>query len=264
MRLNDRRVLIAFIAAIFVAPTCLNSISAQQKPPAKPNCPVTGVSCPSEVYVKDKLTFKAEVTAGDFNVQPTYNWTVSAGTISSGQGTSAIEVNTSGMAPHSTVTATVDVGGFARECGYGSTAASCTTSVMKKAEARKLDEYGRLTAKDESLRLDNFVIELNSDPTVRGHIISYNPRNGKPGDAQKAADRVRDYLVKKRGIDSSRVVTVTGGSREEPTVELWIVPAGAQLPKPTPAVKPSPRPQSRSQSLGFQRSRLKSSPVSPL
>ena len=45
-------------------------------------------------------------------------------------------------------------------------------------------------------------------------------------------------FIRKRGLDRSRVVTVTGGSREKPTVELWIVPSGAALSKPTPTVKP--------------------------
>jgi len=99
--------------------------------------------------------------------------------------------------------------------------------------------------KDENVRLDNFMIELQSDPTTQAHIISYNARAGRPGDAQKAADRIKDYLIRKRGLDWSRLVTVTGGSREKPTIELWIVPAGAPLPKPTPTVKPSkPKPNS--------------------
>lgn len=215
-----------------------SATSAQQKQQAQPKCPVTKVTCPSEVYVKDTLTFTAQVSGGDPKVQPTYNWTVSAGTIQSGQGTSTIEVDTSEVAADSTVNATVDLNGFDRSCGYGSTASSCTSSVMKKAEARKMDEYGKLMPKDEEARLDNFMIEFMSDPTAQAHIISYNARTNRPGDAQKAADRAKDYLIKKRGLDASRVVTVTGGSREKPTVELWIVPTGAQLPKPTPAVKP--------------------------
>lgn len=160
-----------------------------------------------------------------------------AGSIESGQGTPTIEVTTTGLTPDSTVTATVDAGGFDRECGYGSTAASCTSIVLKKAEARKLNEYGALKPKDEEAKLDNFIVELNLDPTAQGYIISYNARTSRPGDAQKAADRTKNYLIRKRGLEPNRIVTVTGGSREDTTVELWIVPAGAPLPKPTPTAK---------------------------
>lgn len=233
MKLNDRcfRFLLMVVALLMLAGA--SAISAQQKQQAPPKCPVTKVICPDQVYAKDKLTIIANVRGGDPKVQPTYNWTVSAGAISSGQGTPIIVVDTSEVEAGSSVTATVEAGGFDRGCGYGSSMNSCTTAVMKKAEARKLDEYGKLTPKDESARLDNFMIELMSDPTAQAHIISYNASTSRPGDAQKAADRAKDYLIKKRGLDPSRVVTVTGGSREQPTVELWIVPAGAPLPKPT-------------------------------
>lgn len=220
-------------------PSAVVRVSAQQKQPAPANCPVTKVTCPDQVYAKDKLTIIANVSGGNPKVQPTYNWTVSAGTISSGQGTATIQVDTSEVEGGSTVTATVEAGGFDRSCGYGSTASSCTSEVMKKAEARKLDEYGKLMAKDEEAKLDSFMIALMSDPTAQAHIISYNASTSRPGDAQKAADRAKDYLIKKRGLDPSRLVTVTGGSREQPTVQLWIVPSGAPLPKPTPTVKPT-------------------------
>jgi hypothetical protein len=241
MKLNDRFVFtMAMVVALFMlgGPSAVFRVSAQQKQPAPTNCPVTKMTCPDQVYAKDKLTIMANVSGGDPKVQPTYNWTVSAGAISSGQGTSIIQVDTSGLEGGSSVTATVEAGGFDRSCGYGSTAASCTSEVMKKAEAKKLDEYGTLTPKDESARLDNFMIELMSDPTAQAHIISYSASTSRPGDAQKAADRAKDYLIRKRGLDPSRVVTVTGGSREKPMVELWIVPSGAPLPKPTPTVKP--------------------------
>ena len=82
-----------------------------------------------------------------------------------------------------------------------------------------------------------FAQQKPRDPTAQAHIISYDARTGRPGDAQKVADRIKEYLLKRRGLDSSRLVTVTRGSRAEPTVELWIVPSGAQLPKPTAEVK---------------------------
>ena len=236
MKLNDRFVFtMVMVVALFML-VGASAISAQQKQQAQPKCPVLRVTCPDQVFVKDALTITVDVRGGDPKLNPTYNWSVSAGVISSGQGTSTIQIDTSEVAGDSSVTATVELGGFAPECSRTS---SCTTSVMKKAEARKLDEYGKLMPKDEEARLDNFMIELMSDPAAQAHIISYNASTSRPGDAQKAADRAKDYLIRKRGLDPSRVVTVTGGSREKPTVELWIVPAGAALPKPTPTVTPS-------------------------
>lgn len=45
----------------------------------------------------------------------TYNWSVSAGSISSGQGTSSITVDTKGQADNS-ITATVELSGAPRDC----------------------------------------------------------------------------------------------------------------------------------------------------
>ena len=211
-------------------------VSAQQNP-AKPACPVTQVTCPDMVYVNDKLRISADVRGGDAKGTTTFNWSISAGSIESGQGTSTIEVSTKELSDGESVTATVEVGGYDRDCGYGQIAASCTTSVMKKAEARKLDEYGKLTPKEENDRLDKFTIEINMDPTAQSYIIAYGGRTGRAGDAQKAADRAKAYLANKRGLDPGRIVTVDGGYREQPALELWLVPSRAPLPGPTPTVK---------------------------
>lgn len=235
----DRSVLKASMVIVFIlflGVSAIVSVSAQQK--QKPQCPVTKVSSPDSVFPKDPLKFIANVSGGDSNVTPTYNWSVSAGSISSGQGTSVIDVDTSEVAGDSTITATVELGGFDRACGYGSTASSSTTSILKKAEARKTDEYGKLMAKDENARLDNFAIELMNDPLTQGYIVVYNGRASRPGDAKTAVNRAKGYLTKKRGLDPGRVMAVDGGYREEPGVELWIVPSGAEPPKASPTVEP--------------------------
>lgn len=241
MRINYRRffMLLTVVSLLLFSASVRFNVAAQQNQQAKPNCPATKMVCPDSIFTGEKLMFTANVSGGDQQVTPTYNWTVSAGSISSGQGMPTIEVDTSEVPPNSTVTATVDVGGFSRECGYGSTTASCTASVMKKAEARKMDEYGALKPIDENARLDNFAIELQNDPTAQGYVIAYGGRVSKAGDAQKTSIRVKDYLVKKRGLDAGRVMILDGGHREESTVELWIVPSGAEPPQPMPTVDPS-------------------------
>lgn len=239
MNLYTRRFAILFAFALLLLNPSLRSsfVSAQQKAPVKPDCPITKVTCPDMVYINDKLVMTANVSGGDSNVTPTYNWSVSAGTIESGQGTSTIQISTNDLSDGESVTSTVELGGYSRDCGYGQTAASCTTSLMKKAEARKLDEYGKLLPKDENERLDKFTIELQMDPTAQAYIIAYGGRVSRAGVAQRAADKAKGYLVTKRGLDRDRIVTIDGGYREQPAIELWLVPSRASLPKPTPTVK---------------------------
>jgi hypothetical protein len=202
----------------------------------KPPCPTVSVSCPTEVDAGQPLTFTAAVdNVGSLTL--TYNWSVSAGTISSGQGTSSITVDTT-EAGGGTITATVELGGVDPIC---SRTASCTTSVKPiiKPEPRKFDEYGNIRFNDEKARLDNYAIELQNDPTAQGTIIAYGSCEGE---GQTRADRAKNYLVNTRGIDAGRITAVDGGCREDLTVQLWIVPSGATAPAATESsVTPCPQ-----------------------
>ncbi|MDQ3919889.1 MAG: PKD domain-containing protein, partial [Acidobacteriota bacterium] len=204
--------------------------------PTPPPCPTVSVSCPDTGTLGQPVTFTANVSGGDPAVTPTFNWTVSAGTISSGQGTSSITVDTTGVAGGTTVTATVNVGGYPASCSVSS---SCTTSFAKPQTARKVDEYGNIRFNDEKARLDNFAIELQNDPTSQGYLICYGGRRGRAGEAQARCDRAKNYLTTTRGIDAGRIMTVDGGYREDLTVELWVVPSGANPPTASPTVDPS-------------------------
>jgi hypothetical protein len=209
-------------------------------------CPTVSVSCPNSVAQGDPITFNASVgSAGDATV--TYNWTVSAGTISSGQGTSSITVDTAGIGGQS-VTATVELGGLDPSC---SRTASCTTGVeVPPQTCRKFDEYSDLRFNDEKARLDNLAIQLQQDPTAQAYYVVFGSC-----DTEGAARSTRavDYLVNNRGIDRGRITVVDGGCRETLTVELWICPQGAGAPaatntatvSPCPACKVKPRPRAR-------------------
>ncbi len=187
----------------------------------RPPCPTVSVSCPSSVDPGAAITFSSSLSS---SANVTYNWSVSAGTISSGQGTSSITVDTAGLGGQ-TVTATVEVGGLDPAC---SRTASCSTSITTPAApATKFDEYGNIKFNDEKARLDNYAIQLQNQPGAQGYIIAYG---SCAGEAQARADRAKDYLVNTRGIDAGRIVTMDGGCRSDLSVELWIVPTGATAP----------------------------------
>jgi hypothetical protein len=182
------------------------------------------------------ITFTASVTP-DTNV--TYNWSVSAGTISSGQGTSSITVDTANLGGQ-TVTATVELGGLDPAC---TRTASCSTAVKgPPAVPTKFDEYGNIKFNDEKARLDNYAIQLQNQPGTQAYIIAYGTC---AGEAQARADRAKDYLVNTRGIDAGRITTIDGGCRSDLTVELWIVPSGATPPAASTDNIISPCPECR-------------------
>ncbi len=168
---------------------------------------------------------------------PTYNWSVSVGTISSGQGTSTITVDTTGIGGQS-VTANVTIGGADPSCT--GTTASCTTPVKPPpAPPRKFDEYGNIRFNDEKARLDNYAIQLQNEPGSQGTIIVYG---SCAGEAQQRGDRAKDYLVNTRGIEAGRITVVDGGCRADLTVQLWVVPQGSTAPEvdTTNAISPCP------------------------
>ena len=195
-------------------------------PPALPSCPEVKISCPDNVTDKAPVTFSATISGGTPNAVPAYNWTVSNGHILSGQGTSSITVDTAGLSGQ-TISATVDVGGYGVPCPQ-----SCSVSLPIQETSKKFDEYYDIARNDEKARLDNYAIELQSEPGRQGYIILYPARKAKANDAQQRAEHISDYLINSRGIDPSRFTVKIGHARDGWLTEMWIVPQGATPPVP--------------------------------
>jgi hypothetical protein len=203
-------------------------------------CPTVTVECPTgAIQPGSPATVTVNVSGGAPGLTPTYNWSVSDGTISGGQGTASITIDTTGQAGKN-ITATVEIGGLPPECQR---TASCSFSVVPPPpECSKFDEYGNIVFNDEKARLDNYAIQLQNDPTATGYIIAYADRTGPEGQAAARAQRAKDYLVNTRGIDASRITTIDGGCRETLTVELFVCAQGATAPSATGTVPCEPRP----------------------
>lgn len=201
---------------------------AAPKPAA---CPKISVSSPTETDEGQPITFTASVTGGDPDLTMTFNWVISAGTISSGQGTSTITVDTVNEGGRS-VTATVQIGGL--DAGCNNSAISTTGVKPKPYPARLFDRFGSLKQADRNARLDNFAIQLQNDPTEEGYIIGYGGRKSVKGAVAASLIKMKDYLGWTRGIELTRIVIVDLGIREVPTTELWIVPRGSTPPRPSP------------------------------
>ncbi|HEV2862776.1 MAG TPA: hypothetical protein VGX48_17300 [Pyrinomonadaceae bacterium] len=104
---------------------------------------------------------------------------------------------------------------------------------------RKIDEYGRIRWSDERARLDNAAIEIQSDPTLQCYFVCYDGRVARAGEARRRCQRAANYIVRRHGIARERVLTMEGGFREQLTVEIWPVPAGAAPPSASQTVDPT-------------------------
>jgi hypothetical protein len=202
------------------------AVVVRECPP--PTCPSINISCPDTARLGEAITFQANVTNLAVGITPTYQWTVSAGTITSGQGTPSITVDTTGLTGQAIV-ARLSVLGFNLDCS-----AQCTTQIPLRVEPRKFDEFGDIARDDEKARLDNFAIQLQQEPEAQGYIFVHTGtgRRIRPDYAQRRTARIRDYLMNSRGLDSRRITIVEGPPRTDPAVELWIVPPGATPPSP--------------------------------
>lgn len=194
-------------------------------PPTCPDCSSVSVSGPAGVTTAgDTMTFTA--TASGAN---SYNWTVTAGTIESGQGTPSITVRTTKEMAGSNVTATVNVGfsGRPANCGPCPGEASDTASIAPPVTPTLTDEYGALKDDDVKARIDNFYIQLNNNPSARGYIIIY----GTPAQIRRQRAQINKAIAFRK-YDASRITFVDGPDNGEQKVKLWIVPPGADNPQP--------------------------------
>jgi hypothetical protein len=172
------------------------------------------------------MTFTASVSGGTAD-DVTYNWSVSSGTIVSGQGTPSIVVSTTEDMADSTVTATVDVGGQAASCNCPTTS-SDTGVVGTKPEPTQIDEFGKLPNDEVRGRIDNLFVTLSNNPDAQGYIINYGT------DREIAArEKLIQNHINFRKYDRSRVTMVRGGNPDGvQNTKVYTVPPGAEDPMP--------------------------------
>lgn len=171
------------------------------------------------------MSFTANVSGGTADV--TYNWTVSSGTIESGQGTPSIVVATTGDMADSTVTATVEIGGQDPACNCP-TSASDTGVVGTNPTWTQVDEFGPLPNDEVRGRIDNLFVTLSNNPDAQGYIINYGT------DRQIAArEKLIQNHINFRKYDRSRITMVRGGNPDGvQNTKVYTVPPGAENPIP--------------------------------
>ena len=207
----------------------------ETKPPAaeaKPApCPRLAVKSSTPMFVREggPITFVAEIAGGDPNVTPNILWAVTAGVIKDGQGTRRIEVDSTGAGDARQISAELWVGGYASEC-----AASANAAVKVAPPASLIDEFGELPPDKESERIARAVSAL-AETTDKLFIVAYAGRTSVRGYTGSALKRAVTDLAKNEA-DPNRFRVVDGGFREHPAFELWLVPEGAEPPRPTPTV----------------------------
>lgn len=213
-------------------PTPENPTAEKPHPPDQPPvdpCPKIDLKVPTQP-VREGMPAKVSVAlaGGDKKVAPIFDWSVSAGTINSGQGTPAIEIDTTGAGADRAIYATVLLGGLAPEC-----VASANATFPVAGPARKVDEFGPLADEELTERVDKFLAHVT--PADVAYIFAYGGRTNVRGYAAASLREIRAHALK-AGVRSDRLVTMDGGYRDEAGYELWLVPIGSEAPRPSPTV----------------------------
>jgi outer membrane protein OmpA-like peptidoglycan-associated protein len=177
----------------------------------------------------------------------TYEWSASAGRIT-GSG-AEVTYDSTGAAPGSTVTITVRASD-----GRGGTASgTCTVRIEKPPapEVRTCESGGfprnlsRLNNVDKAC-LDDMASRLRQDPRSRLIVTGHADKSERYPEviARKRAEEVKNYLVKERGIEESRISVRSAGATQpldtgtspqarakNRRVVLMFVPEGAVVPE---------------------------------
>lgn len=199
-------------------------------PNCTPICSCASLSVSGPAGVTDPgstMTFTANVSGGSSS-NLTYNWTVSAGEITAGQGTPSITVTTTPAMANTNVTATVTLGGQDPACNCPSTAEG-SGAVAPAPAPEQVDEFGVLNRDDVRGRLDAFFAVLANNPNDRGYIINY----GTDREITLRERWITDH-IRFRNFDASRITIIRGGASPTGTVntKLFRVPPGADNPAP--------------------------------
>jgi hypothetical protein len=197
-------------------------------------CPKVAVQPQSAKLVRDgqPVTFGVMINGGDPKVIPTILWSTSAGYIKDGQGTRKIVVDTTGAGglPERELSAQIWIGGYAPECYIQESA-----SIKIIPPAAKFGEFGELPQKAVTENL-KALADFMANTTDNLYVFAYAGRKSDRMFAANSVRRMKEDLVI-AGLSPRRVMAMDGGFREEPMFEFWIVPVGAEAPRPSPTLR---------------------------
>ena len=208
------------LLSLFLLLTLASVVRAQ----TLPTCGIVDIEGPSEVDPGTPLVLKAKTTGTIHTTKPEFKWTVSAGTITTGQGTEEVIVDTVGLGGLE-LTATVELSGAPAGC-KGSASRTTRVKVPPMVCGFAFDSYGDISSEDEEARLDNFAIQLSNVPLSSGQIIMSAGQVTFKNEAMERLARAKSYLVNVREIDPNRIVTTDCGFTQELNIRFYVIPVG--------------------------------------
>jgi outer membrane protein OmpA-like peptidoglycan-associated protein len=207
---------------------CSASFTVREPPRNPPT-----ISCstsPSTVRAGQPVTITCTGQSPD-NRPLTYSFVATAGRLTPQQNQATLD--TAGL-PAGTVTVTSTV---TDDRGLSATTRNTITvevpppppqaSRLNEIQFRDRRRPSRVDNEAKAI-LDDVALRLQREPDARAVIVGNNEANERNGQrvAQQRAVNTKDYLVRQKGIDASRIEVRTGDAGTRSAV-IWIVPQGA-------------------------------------
>jgi len=114
---------------------------------------------------------------------------------------------------------------------------------------KQIDVFGRMSCDPYVVRMQYAINASNQNPDAKMYIFVYEGNVKLDGGTSKrptilrpivgsARAKIRSMkkLISSQDVPLDRFVFIDGGFRDEPQVEIWLVPRGADPPKPSPTI----------------------------
>jgi hypothetical protein len=98
---------------------------------------------------------------------------------------------------------------------------------QEKKEAYKFFEFEKISDSLLKEKIEQYCNQLSEEGLSQGYVINY----GTSKEISKRERKIRNLIVF-RNHDQSRLTFVQGGNSNKPKTIFWIVPEGAEPPKP--------------------------------
>ena len=80
---------------------------------------------------------------------------------------------------------------------------------------------GGISWGDEKAQIDNFAIQITHDPNFIGYILIYSGEDSCRGEAEARAVRIKNYMIKVRGVPWNRVMWKHAGRYTGKGLEIF-------------------------------------------
>lgn len=102
---------------------------------------------------------------------------------------------------------------------------------QEKSVAVLHDEFGKICSEDLMSRYDGYMVRLYNEPSAMGYFVFYGEENFE-GRNLNFIEYLKSIYPTRRGFDKTKLVLRRGANRPQMHIQFWVVPAGADAPKP--------------------------------